>query len=229
MAHRHVWFCLLTFVLSGRERILTYILEKLLLTYIFGCDQSNLLTFIFCRGHLLTSKNRLRRRSSDDLLTYILDTNFYFCSRKPRCYWLLLTYGFKMIYWLIVYPWEKYLLTSVLFSFCSTTPNARQAIYKASRSKRVVKEWETANHFHFSYYWKRTHRVIYNIILSMSTFGTITIYCSDNPIFSSLKSEHWALQYHININGAGRRLRYGYRNSVLYITISACLFRTMAS
>ena len=136
--------------MSGRERILTYILEKLLLTYIVGCERNNLLTFIFCRGHLLNSKNRLRRRSSDDLLTYILDTNFYFCSRKPQCYWLLLTYGFKMIYWLIVYPWEKYLLTSVLFSFCSTTPNARQAIYKASRSKRVVKEWETTNHFHFS-------------------------------------------------------------------------------
>lgn len=140
----------LTFVLSWRERILTYILEKLLLTYIFGCERNNLLTFIFCRWHLLTSKNRLRRRVPDDLLTYILDTNFYFCSRKPRCYWLLLTYGFKMNYWLIVYPWEKYLLTSVLFSFCSTTPNARQAIYKASRSKRVVKEWETANHFLFS-------------------------------------------------------------------------------
>ena len=88
----------LTFVLSGRERILTYILEKLLLTYIFGCERNNLLTFIFCRGHLLTSKNRLRRRVPDDLLTYILDTNFYFCSRKPRYYWLLLTYGFKMIY-----------------------------------------------------------------------------------------------------------------------------------
>ena len=79
----------LTFVLSGRERILTYI---------FGCERNNLLTFIFCRGHLLTSKNRLHRRVPDDLLTYILDTNFYFCSRKPRCYWLLLTYGFKMIY-----------------------------------------------------------------------------------------------------------------------------------